>query len=53
MASWSDPMLMQTVKGITNVQMVREDVKDPLTEDNFKFKCNFEKIKEFSFLVWI
>ena len=32
-ANWSDPMLAQTIKGIQNVQVVPEDVKDPLTEN--------------------
>ena len=35
-ASWSDPMLAQTVKGITNLETVPEDVKDPVTEKHLK-----------------
>ena len=53
-ARWSDPMLAQTVKGITNLESVPEDVKDPLTEDNLK--SIFKKVhlkNEFNVLVWV
>ena len=53
MTNWSDPMLAQTVKGITNVETVPEDVKDPLTEKHLKLMFRGVNVKsEYCVLIW-
>ena len=48
-ANWSDPMLSQTVKGIKNL----EDVKDPLTEKHLGIMFENVNVKnEFGILIW-
>ena len=52
-ASWSDPMLAQTVKGITNLETVPEDVKRLFNWETFKNNvsiCQCEKVSACSIL---
>ena len=52
-ASWSDPMLAETVKGITNMETLPEDVKDPLTEKHLKIMFQYINVKnEVCVLFW-
>ena len=52
-ANWSDPMLSQTVKGITNLETIPEDVKDPLTDKHLDIMFPNVKVKnEFGILIW-
>ena len=44
-ASWSDPMLAQTVKDIQNLETMPEDVTDPLTEKHLKIMFQYVNVK--------